>query len=370
MSPRIETAEAKLHHCGQISRAVRSPQLAGAGALGLDAHRELRRCFEASCIRQSYFIDGKLAAMWGLTGTLSDPEGHVWLALNNVATQYPFRVAREAVRSLRGIFPYKHRLTTTIVGMDWASRDFAERMGFHVVHPLPLLESDIGINMEIRRDVTQGRKLRTKERPSPFMLFSAGRSRTNWLANFLTYSGVWCYAEVSRLFRDLDTASDFMRTTGVGCAETGVAPAWRLLKHRVPNLKMVVIRRPEDETVQSFLNSEIGRQGLYDEDRLRKIIGYECRCLDQISQHPDTLTVQYRDLSFAYWCKQIFEFCLPYEFDMPWWEFMARRNIQADARDVLGYYVTNRPGVEAFKREAKREMIRLVRSGELRKDVA
>jgi hypothetical protein len=358
-APRIEIGEARLHHCGQMARSLRAPTREGMAALGFQTHRELRKCVEASSEPRAAFVDGKLAAMWGMSGSLLDPEGYVWLAVNDVATQYPVRLVREAMRGVDGFLKSKQILWTRILGSDAASQRFARRLGFFTTHPLPMDPNALA-RMEMRAGARQALVPRGETRP--FVVFTAGRSRTNWLANFLTYGEVRCHAEVSRTFRSLDGVQAFL-VPGVGMAETGIAPAWRLVKHRVPSLKMVVIRRDADEIIESFLKTPLGPH--YDVEKLRRIVAYECRCLDQISYHPDALTVRFEDLGFAFHCKRIFEHCLPHEFDLSWWKFMSGRHIEPDARDVARYYLANREGVETFKREAKREMIRLVRSGEL-----
>jgi hypothetical protein len=136
-----------------------------------------------------------------------------------------------------------------------------------------------------------------------------------------------------------------------------------LIEHCVPGIRSVVVRRPLDDIVTSFARSEVAHIASIDEDRLRKVIAYENRCLEKISARPGVLTVDFADLHKPEVCKAIFEHCLPYRFDEGWWLSMKDRNIQSNVTDIFRYYRDNREGVEGFKRNAKRALIALARDG-------
>lgn len=202
---------------------------------------------------------------------------------------------------------------------------------------------------------------------SPFIVYTAGRSRTAWLSEFLSYGQCHCYNEIAIRLRDMSDVCELFDCPGTGTAETAVAPAWQLIQHYVPNIRSVVVRRPADEIVASFARSEVAHIASIDEERLRRIVAYENRCLDKISMGSDVLTVEFGDLHKREVCAAIFEHCLPYHFDEGWWLSLKDRNIQADVAEIFRYYRDNREGIEEFKRNAKREMIVLARSGTLRR---
>ena len=362
--------------------------------IGLDSHRELRGRFDDSTFRRAWMIDGKLAALGGVTGTRASSMGYVWLAFSGAATKYPIAIVKEVRRQIAAIMTVKRNIYTTIVDGDDAAKRMAVFLGFVPYDrddPLPAFSRPgrldmlrrIETNEEARIPIGTGFALamlykREAEPPmisvrsrtansirdgatfSPFIVYTAGRSRTAWLSEFLTYGKCKCYNEVAIKFRDIDQVTAFFSAQGTGSAETGVAPAWRLINHFVPDIKSVVVRRPLEEIIESF-----DRVAPIDEEKLRHIISYEIRCMEKISQQPNVLTVNFHDLDRADVCAAIFEHCTPYRFDRGWWEFLRDKNIQTSVSDIFGYYQENRDKIEKFKRHCKRQMIALARSGQM-----
>ena len=126
----FEIIEAKAHHCGQMARLLRHEH-ADAVAWGpVASHRKLRECFELSSWRRAWLIDGRLAGLGGVTGTIASARGAIWLALSDGATRYPVAIVKEARRQLDEITRIKQEVVTTIVLGDAASRRLADFLGF------------------------------------------------------------------------------------------------------------------------------------------------------------------------------------------------------------------------------------------------
>ena len=204
-------------------------------------------------------------------------------------------------------------------------------------------------------------------REGPFIIYTAGRSRTAWLSAFLNYGDYVCHNEMAVTFRDLDQVKAFF-SGKVGSAETGAVPGWRLVEYLVPGIKTAVILREPEDVVASFARSAIASFATIDEARLRKIIAYENRCLQEVAARPDVFVARFEDLESEDVCRRLFEHCLPYPFDRSWWRMFRRQNIQSDAASVVRYYLNNKDGVEGFKRLCKRQLIAWARSGAIRKD--
>lgn len=128
----ITEAEAKLHHCGALARTLRAEHREILEHMQVPTHKELREAFEASPIRRSWFLDGKLAAMAGVTGPLASSDGVLWMALTDEMAQHPVPVGRRARRLVDQVMRYKRRLTTSILKGDKAGMDFAHFLGFMV----------------------------------------------------------------------------------------------------------------------------------------------------------------------------------------------------------------------------------------------
>ncbi len=167
------------------------------------------------------------------------------------------------------------------------------------------------------------------------------------------------------LMRSMADVRELFSTPNIGTAETGTAYGRCLLKWLVPNLREVVILRPVDEVMASLI-AVSERDGFeFDVPRLRKIMERGHRCLLRIAKDPNVLVVNFDDLEQEETCTRIFEFCLPYKFDKEWWESYKGKNIQLNFPLLMLYRIQNRSAIDGFKNLCKRELLRLVRSGEI-----
>lgn len=166
----------------------------------------------------------------------------------------------------------------------------------------------------------------------PFIVFTSGRSRTAWLASFLTYGDCVCHFEELGRSPTIACAHRQLRP-GIGFAETSVAPIWRSLD--VEGVARVVIRRPIDEICESFRIAVDGRASI-DLMALRARIFESCKFLDEISLQPNTITAEFCDLAKEEMCRRIFEHCLPYEFDRGWFIQMKDKIVDVDILKCLG----------------------------------
>lgn len=199
----------------------------------------------------------------------------------------------------------------------------------------------------------------------PFIIYALPRSRTNWLSHLLTYRDWTCWHEIAVRLREVGDIPAFFGEGKTGTAETGVSPGWRLIRHYVPHIKAVVIRRPVDEVAGAMMRIDLRGLGTLREDVLRTNLRYRERCLEQISAQPGTLTFRYDELGREEVCRTIFEHCLPYPFDRKHWLGWKDRNTQVDVREAFEYYLAFKDRVEAFKRACWADMRRLKAAGAL-----
>lgn len=128
----FQIVEARSWHCGAMARLLRAEHWLALARVRVEVHHELRACFEDSAFCRAWLIDGKLAALGGVRGTLTDPLGYVWLALSARALKFPVAVVREARRQLDEIMATRVELATTLLLDDEAAIRFSVFLGFHV----------------------------------------------------------------------------------------------------------------------------------------------------------------------------------------------------------------------------------------------
>jgi len=79
-----------------------------------------------------------------------------------------------------------------------------------------------------------------------------------------------------------------LTSTRIGAVETAAGPAWRLLRHWIPNLRMAVVRRPLHETIEAMIAAGERAGATYDRAALRRVMAYGNRCLGAANVHPST----------------------------------------------------------------------------------
>lgn len=170
--------------------------------------------------------------------------------------------------------------------------------------------------------------------PRPYVIFALPRSRTAWISHFLSYGEWICGHDEIRHMRSMDDIKAWFAQPCVGTVETSAAPYWRLLDKISPGTKVVVIRRPVSEVVDSLMAIP---GCAFDRDVLTQAMQRYDRKLEQIAARVPCLSVNYDDLAREDVCAQVFEYCLPYKHDSERWRALEAVNIQINMPALVRY---------------------------------
>lgn len=174
-----------------------------------------------------------------------------------------------------------------------------------------------------------------------FVVFALPRSRTAWLSRFLTYGEWTCDHEEILHLRSMDDIRSWFQLPNKGTCETAAGSWWRTVLKHDPAVRVVVIRRP----VADVVNSLMAVPGTsFDRDLLTRAIRRADRKLDQIERRmPNVLSVRFEELCSEARCAEIFEHCLPYKHNHIHWELLSRVNIQINLPAMLRYMHAHGP---------------------------
>ncbi|MCK5604799.1 hypothetical protein KAR91_23115 [Candidatus Pacearchaeota archaeon] len=160
-----------------------------------------------------------------------------------------------------------------------------------------------------------------------FFITGLPRTRTAWLANFLTYDDSFCFHEVIKEFKVEDWKGLFesMGKEYVGNSDSGIPFLVDQIKAAFPQAKWVLIERDGSEAWRS-----LSKVIPWD---LRKIVdkGVELTVprLHQIKLACNPLIVKYQDLGNREVCKEIWNYCIPgISFNDKRWQMLDRLNVQ------------------------------------------
>lgn len=167
----------------------------------------------------------------------------------------------------------------------------------------------------------------------PFVVFSLPRSRTKWLSEFLSFGDWHCGHDEARYWRSLDDAKAWFSQPNTGTVETALAPFWRLLPRYAPDARVVTVRRPVEDVVESLMRID----PRFERVSLTAEMTRLDRKLDQIEHRlPNVLSVEFDRLS-RYEAARVFDFCLPYPCDGSHFFKMISQNIQCDFAAMTRY---------------------------------
>jgi hypothetical protein len=182
----------------------------------------------------------------------------------------------------------------------------------------------------------------------PFIVFTAGRSRSYWLSHFLTYGEHKCWHDKMLEFSTVRELQNFLCIPRTGMSDSGAALyAVHAINNIWPMAKRVVVRRPVEDVVTSFIRM----QGYH--PRLRDVVDGLQPILSFVSSMPGTLTVNFDDLDEEKVCRSVFEHCLPYRFDRGHWLALRDWKLSVNFADVMRYTKDNEQRIASFMRETR-----------------
>lgn len=164
-----------------------------------------------------------------------------------------------------------------------------------------------------------------------------------------------CGHEELRHTRSLDDVTAWFSQPNIGTAETAAAPWWRLLDRFAPGARILIVRRPVNEVVDSLMNIP----GLsFDRAVLERTISKLDRKLDQIEARcANVLSVNFDDLNDETVCAAAFEHCLPHAHDHKHWARLAPMNVQIDMPALMRYAQAYQPALAKVAAIAKHQTL-------------
>ena len=193
---------------------------------------------------------------------------------------------------------------------------------------------------------------------SPFVVFALPRSRSFWLSRYLSCAGYHCWHEQAPHFRSLGDVQAWLSQDFTGASETTAAPFWRTIVAARPDVRVLVVRRPVGEVVDSLMRLDMRGVCAFDHAKVERAMLQLDRKLDQIEARVGTaLSVQFADLTTEATCARVFKHCLCVPHDHNWWAMHAPVNLQADMPALMRYMFTNKPAIDSLVAMLKRHTL-------------
>lgn len=166
-----------------------------------------------------------------------------------------------------------------------------------------------------------------------FLILGHPRSRTAWLANFLTRGDSICHHELSgRGMSAVAMAAEMSKGARfVGNSDSAAAPLAEELMGLLPGLRLVIIKRPLEEVLDSFQKVAEEKLG-----KLRSLLEVNQKILEGL--HSQALVVDFHTLSSSETAKKVWNYCLgdSMEFPAAQFELLRTLNVQMEPQFIRG----------------------------------
>lgn len=101
-------------------------------SFGKDPRSALRLSYRNAILRRTAIVDGEIAAMWGLGGSMLDEIGYPWLLTARAIERIPVSFLREGRREVARMLRLRRVLKGYVAASYHQACDFLERLGFEL----------------------------------------------------------------------------------------------------------------------------------------------------------------------------------------------------------------------------------------------
>lgn len=173
----------------------------------------------------------------------------------------------------------------------------------------------------------------------PFYVLGTPRSRTAWLAAFLSTEDRVCMHEPSRTMRDLEELTALLMNPAAAVSDSLLSLRWRHVVGVAPGARIVVVKRPLAHVAASFVHL-----GVRDR-RLQVRLGRLSDALEELRCSAPVLWVPYETLAREATCALVYEYCRGVSVPDGLWEQFARVNVQVDFAAAMAEAAANAGGM-------------------------
>lgn len=122
----------------RLAATMRANDRLEATGMGGDPKEMLRASYRNSILRKTMFVDGEIAAMWGLAGVMLSDEGAPWLVTSKAVERAPVSFVKIGHAHLAEMIALRRRLTNVVLASYTSAVRFLQVLGFHLDDAQPM----------------------------------------------------------------------------------------------------------------------------------------------------------------------------------------------------------------------------------------
>lgn len=136
--PLVEVRPSAVSDVYALAANLRDGDRSEVESLGIDVRVGIRRSFQNAVLRKTYLVDGELAAMSGLAGSLLGDIGEPYLMTTAAAERVPVSFLRHARASVSEMLQLKRRLEGHVAADYVRACRLLAVLGFTLGEPEPV----------------------------------------------------------------------------------------------------------------------------------------------------------------------------------------------------------------------------------------
>lgn len=137
-SARVRIVPSRVEDVYALASKLRDADRLEITGLDLDPRAVIRASFRNAIMRRTAFVDGEIAAMWGLGGVMLSDEGAPWLMTTPAVERVPVAFVRVARGQVAEMLGRRARLANVVQASYGGACRLLELLGFTLEPPEPL----------------------------------------------------------------------------------------------------------------------------------------------------------------------------------------------------------------------------------------
>lgn len=137
-SERVKIVPSNIADVYRLADHLREGDRLEITGMGLEPKAAIRSSFQSAILRRTAFVDGEIAAMWGLGGVMLSDEGTPWLLTTSAVERVPVSFLKVARHELNEMLKLRMILQNVVLASYEQACRLLEVLGFALGEAEPM----------------------------------------------------------------------------------------------------------------------------------------------------------------------------------------------------------------------------------------
>ena len=134
---RVRVVASHITDVYRVAANLRDNDRVEVTAMGVDPVRALRSNYRGAFLRSTAFVDGHIAAMWGMYGDAISDIAHPYLLTTPFVERVPIQIVKEGRKAVAEMLQLRSRLEGHVAASYTGACRLLDLLGFDLMEPEP-----------------------------------------------------------------------------------------------------------------------------------------------------------------------------------------------------------------------------------------